>query len=188
MGEVDVLGDLFGAVSASEDGGSVRRLWARYTLEDLREVATSRGGECLSSEFLGSGALYLWRCGSGHEWRSKARNVVRGTWCGECVRRNHCLTLADLQEAAAERGGFCQSEVVSGYHAKYEWRCGFGHTWVAAFERLGKGGWCPICTKSSSLGERISRSVLSSMFNAEFLKCRPEWLVGKMGRKLELAH
>ncbi|MCK4614147.1 MAG: hypothetical protein KAU14_05020, partial [Thermoplasmata archaeon] len=60
----------------------------RYqTIEDMREIAESRGGECLSKEYVNSKTKLKWRCSEGHEWEAVPSSVKSGTWCPVCARR-----------------------------------------------------------------------------------------------------
>lgn len=54
-------------------------------IEDMHALARSRGGECLSAEYLGVHTKLRWRCGRGHEWSTKPATVLRGHWCPECA-------------------------------------------------------------------------------------------------------
>jgi hypothetical protein len=56
----------------------------RGTLEQMRALAASRDGECLSEHYVDSNTHLRWRCERGHEWESPPR-VVRGHWCPECA-------------------------------------------------------------------------------------------------------
>jgi nucleoside-diphosphate-sugar epimerase len=55
------------------------------TLQDLREAAAFRGGECLSDNFHGMGGMHKWRCAFGHVFEGTPTLVLRGGhWCPEC--------------------------------------------------------------------------------------------------------
>lgn len=56
-----------------------------YTIDDMRELAESRGGQCLSTEFSGIGSKLKWKCGFGHEWEATPVCVKAGHWCPECA-------------------------------------------------------------------------------------------------------
>lgn len=61
----------------------------RHTLEDLSELARSRGGQCLSDEYRGSQQKHRWRCANGHEWEARPDNIRNsGSWCPRCARRS----------------------------------------------------------------------------------------------------
>ncbi|MFC4702621.1 hypothetical protein ACFPAA_02915 [Paraburkholderia caffeinitolerans] len=55
------------------------------TIEDLREVAQSRGGRCLSDTYLGVHEKHEWECMDKHVWQATANSVYRGSWCPECA-------------------------------------------------------------------------------------------------------
>jgi hypothetical protein len=55
------------------------------TIQQMRELAESRGGRCLSAEYLGSGAMLEWACTHGHTWTATPNNVKnRHSWCPRC--------------------------------------------------------------------------------------------------------
>jgi hypothetical protein len=57
-------------------------------IEDMRQAAAFRGGECLS-EKMTMGDLYTklrWRCAEGHEFETSPYAVLKaGHWCSECL-------------------------------------------------------------------------------------------------------
>jgi len=55
------------------------------TIEDARELAESRGGQCLSGESGDVNEKLSWRCGFGHEWEASKRLLQAGHWCPECA-------------------------------------------------------------------------------------------------------
>ena len=58
------------------------------TLENIKALAKSRGGECLSNKYHGSQIKLLWRCADGHEWVARPDNIRnRGSWCPICARK-----------------------------------------------------------------------------------------------------
>ena len=66
---------------------------APLKLEDLQELARTRGGELLSTSYVGCRAKMLWRCGEGHEWEACANDVKNhGSWCGKCARKSRTHT------------------------------------------------------------------------------------------------
>lgn len=52
----------------------------------LQKVVSGRGGQCLSTTYVGSDHPYRFRCAAGHEWEALGSDVVRRTWCPECAR------------------------------------------------------------------------------------------------------
>jgi hypothetical protein len=58
---------------------------ARLSLEAMVEIAASRGGRCLSTEYVNVETHLLWRCEAGHEWTTSPASIRSGRWCPYCV-------------------------------------------------------------------------------------------------------
>lgn len=67
-----------------------RRYWSpgltevEGRLEECRGLARTRGGEFLSTTYLGTTTKHRWRCSDGHEWEAKPCDVKQGHWCPIC--------------------------------------------------------------------------------------------------------
>ena len=57
----------------------------RYSIRDMQELARSRGGQCLSTEFVDIKTKLNWKCACGHEWEATPRLLKAGHWCPECA-------------------------------------------------------------------------------------------------------
>jgi hypothetical protein len=121
-----------------------RRFRSRGTLERLKAVAFSRGGACLSKEYVNSKAKVRWRCDQLHEWRATPDTVVQGSWCPVCAR-NRRLTLKELRALAIRNGGRCLSRKYVNKQTALRWRCERGHRWSAPPGRIRQGAWCRTC-------------------------------------------
>ncbi|TCK32028.1 hypothetical protein B0G84_9160 [Paraburkholderia sp. BL8N3] len=55
------------------------------TIEQMQEVANSRGGRCLSTAYPGVHGKLDLECGKGHTWKATVNSVWRGSWCPECA-------------------------------------------------------------------------------------------------------
>jgi hypothetical protein len=157
----------------------------------MQQIALSRGGQCLSSEYKSANNKLRWRCSMDHEWEATASSVQnKGTWCPICcydkVSSTLSLGLEEMQTLALERGGDCLStEYPRGNKKKIRWRCSEGHEWEstpAAVKHAGQ--WCPIC--STGLGERFCRGMFEAIFSETFSKARPDWLRNSRGNLMEL--
>jgi len=65
--------------AGKSNGGRTKR-----TIADLNNVARSRGGKCLSTEYANAHGILTWQCRAGHRWNASAANVLKGTWCPKC--------------------------------------------------------------------------------------------------------
>lgn len=158
---------------------------ARLTIEEMQELAKSRGGECLSKEYINTATKLLWRCDVGHQWYARPSCIkFRLQWCPECYG-NTPHTIIDAEMLARLRGGTCLSSIYRNAHAKLLWQCGNKHEWCASFHNVNRGTWCPYC--GAYIRENIIREIFNRMFNAQFIKCHPDWLQSDISvRPLEL--
>lgn len=129
----------------------------RGTIEDMSALAKSRGGRCLSEEFLNFHVPLRWRCAKGHEWMAAPNSVVsrgrrEGTWCPDCTherlrgkKRPDAPTIDDMRRLARSRGGRCTSEFYINARTDLQWACAKGHTWTAKPPNVQRGSWCPFC-------------------------------------------
>ncbi|GEM_PF-5850761 len=58
----------------------------RHTIEEVKEFARNKGGECLSESYKGNQKdILLWKCENGHVWEDSFYNIKFGaTWCSQC--------------------------------------------------------------------------------------------------------
>ncbi|EEA03649.1 conserved hypothetical protein [Burkholderia sp. H160] len=61
------------------------RLKQRWTIGELREMATARGGRCLSDTYLGKYVKHTWECHRGHVWATRVAIIRAGSWCPLCA-------------------------------------------------------------------------------------------------------
>lgn len=116
-------------------------------IEEMKELALKRGGNCLSSKYINSHSNLKWQCAKGHIWEAKPVYVKKKTWCPYCVGKAR-LTIDDMHKLAEERGGKCLSREYIGTQFKLRWKCYRGHTWEARPGHIrNSNSWCPHCAK-----------------------------------------
>ncbi|RHZ49587.1 hypothetical protein Glove_519g34 [Diversispora epigaea] len=73
-------------------------------LIEAKEIAHSRGGTCLSKEYLNVRAPLYWMCSKGHKW-SASFNCIKHSksWCPQCSGNFPC-DLMEAKEIAHSRG------------------------------------------------------------------------------------
>jgi hypothetical protein len=57
----------------------------------MREIAVSKGGTCLSTDYISTTSKLKFRCADGHEWQAAPAEIKDGTWCPQCVNRTESL-------------------------------------------------------------------------------------------------
>lgn len=121
-------------------------------LKEMRELALSRGGECLSTKYVNAHSKLRWRCSEGHEWDARASNVKqKGYWCPVCsgweaAHPYNPDPLVELSLIAESKGGSLISTTYVNNALPLEVKCAKGHTWLAQPWTLKRGHWCPFCT------------------------------------------
>lgn len=155
-----------------------------FTIENMRDIAKQRGGECLSDEYINIDTKLRWRCGNGHIWETTPYCIKnREFWCPKCAGKQK-LTIEEMHQLAEERRGKCLSEEYIDGYEKLKWQCEMGHFWEASPMHIKKGSWCPIC--SSNVSERICRGIFEGIFSKTFPKSKPKWLINQRGNRMEL--
>jgi nucleoside-diphosphate-sugar epimerase len=56
-----------------------------FSIDELREIALSRGGRCLSKEYFDMKTKMRWKCSMGHEWEATGSLIKAGHWCPNCA-------------------------------------------------------------------------------------------------------
>ena len=159
----------------------------RYkTIEDMQEIAKSRGGKCLSKKYVNSKTKLKWECVEGHQWSATPRRV---SWCPECATQRSAdarrSSIADMRAVAKSRSGKCLSKTYKNQNSILEWECANGHRWNAtAGSVYNQGTWCPEC--GGGISERICRAYFQQIFRNPFPKRRPVWLKNSRGNQMEL--
>jgi hypothetical protein len=123
---------------------------------EMRALAASHGGECLSATYENQNQLLRWRCANGHEWMSPAR-VAKRHWCQRCHHERQRLGIEMMHEIAASRGGRCLSDAYVSTRQPLQWECRLGHVWSTKPAVVVRGHWCPQCAYLERSKKRSNR-------------------------------
>ena len=117
-------------------------------INELKNIAKSRGGQCLSEIYINSSTNLKWKCKKGHEWTANPNTIKNGHWCQKCGLKQKCIS--DMHEIAKERKGKCLSDIYSGMLNKLSWECDLGHIWQTRPSNIiHHGTWCPKCANKN---------------------------------------
>jgi hypothetical protein len=120
----------------------------RLPIEELQDLAKSKGGKFLSGDYKDYESKLKWECSEGHQWWSSANNVkYSGTWCTTCLaNEKQKKIMLEMQELAKAKGGKCLSQNYAGALRKLQWECAKGHQWWAVPNPIKANKcWCPSC-------------------------------------------
>ncbi|MEK6884518.1 MAG: hypothetical protein AABY22_33105 [Nanoarchaeota archaeon] len=56
----------------------------KKTIQYCVEIATDRGGKCLSKKYINNKIELLWECSNFHMWEARPDVIFRGIWCPKC--------------------------------------------------------------------------------------------------------
>lgn len=122
---------------------------APLTLDDIKQWAIKRGGECLSSEYLGREIKHRLRCSAGHEFEHTPRMIQRGLWCTKCNKNKETdASFKLMKNWAEERGGKLISTKYVDTLTLLEWECKNGHRFSKnrdQVKQLTASNWCRQC-------------------------------------------
>ncbi len=125
-------------------------------LSELKKIALSKGGICLSAYYGGIFTKCRFRCKKGHEWEAIPSSIKSGdSWCPKCKPErigdsNRKHSVEAMQALAKAKGGFFLDSEFKSVNNKHRWRCAKGHEWSIAPTDIMKGHWCRVCFREES--------------------------------------
>lgn len=125
------------------------KIYSPEKIKEMRDIAKSKGGRCLSKNYINDRTKLKWQCEKGHTWKAIPLNVKRGSWCPTCLGR--FPTVKDMIKIARKKSGKFLSSDYKGPTTKHKWQCEKGHIWEAIPTSIKQGFWCPFCANNLRL-------------------------------------
>lgn len=119
----------------------------RKTIEDCIQYASVKDGYFLDEEYKEIHSKYRWRCKYNHIWQASFNSIKRGSWCPFCAG-NSPLNISDAHNLAKKNNGKFLSNKYINSNTKYLWGCEKGHQWLAKYDNVKNGSWCPECANN----------------------------------------
>ena len=181
----------FNAVSGGTWCPECVRVSISHTLQHAINLGISKGGRCLSKEYINSKTKMLWECAEGHRWEADFNAVSGGTWCPICASvqsgLKKRLSLQDVISSAKDRGLTFLENEYRGSHIKHLYRCSSGHVFEMRPSNVNAGIGCPRCSRKPLIKENKFRDALEATLGYKFPSIRPEWLINPVtGHRLEI--
>ena len=140
------------------------RVGGKLTIEEMHQLAASRGFLFLSSEYKNAHTRSKWKCKDGHTWLATSDSIKRGNGCPECAG-NKKLTIEQIKSDAISRGFECLSTAYINSQTRLEYKCSLGHTWRMTPNDIRQGYGCPKCGGTQKLTiEEVKKDALSKGF------------------------
>ena len=140
----------------------------KKTIEDAKLLATQRGGECLSTEYVNVKTKMKWKCKEGHKWDACYNNIQQGKWCPYCKGGSNTLKLITInmcQQLAKQKGGICLSTQYINATTKMKWKCKENHEWDRCYNAVQQGAWCRKCADQDNSKRQILKNGLNIAIN-----------------------
>jgi len=114
-------------------------------LQEVNKIAVSKGGKCVSTEYLNNFTHLEFRCKNGHAFFANANNIKSGWWCKFCSgSAKHDIEL--FQKIAKDKGGKLLSKEYINVDSSLDWQCKNGHKFhLSGYLVKNKNKWCPHC-------------------------------------------
>jgi hypothetical protein len=114
-------------------------------INEMREIAESRGGKCLSRKYISSEQYLLWRCSEGHVWKATPHGVKSGNWCNKCAGRK-AYSIEEVHEIAKSYNIICLSKDYKNNKTRILWKCKERHEWYGTLKSILRNkSKCPYC-------------------------------------------
>lgn len=155
----------------------------RTSIDKVRNIIHNKGGTLLTETYINVNSELKIQCNNGHIWETKYDNIRKNSWCPYCSNKNK-KSIIDANKLAKRYDGVCLSTKYINNKTKLKWLCKYGHVWEATFNDINHNRWCPECANGKY--EKICRIYFETIFDKQFIKVRPSWLVNEKNNRLEL--
>jgi hypothetical protein len=164
-------------------------------LSELKSIAKSNGGKCLSKKYINAKTKLSFKCSCGHVWQTLPDNIMRGKWCPACrgKRISKSKTKYDLEaykKLAKSWGVKLLSDEYKGTkNFKYDWECLVcKHQWTSTPNQSKRKTWCPKCAgiyKDLDSLKDIARNNGGKLLDKKYkgMSSKYSWQCGKCSHK-----
>ena len=127
----------------------------KYNIKDMKLLAQSHSGKCLSDSYNGNKTKLLWQCSNDHIWSASPNSVLMGNWCRKCAAKERAnksrMSTSEIQKIAEIHGGICLDKNYINNKSHLLWQCSLGHQWMASVNSVKRGHWCSACAGNKKL-------------------------------------
>jgi hypothetical protein len=119
------------------------------TLEEAREWAAKRGGECLATEYINAQTKMPWKCKEGHLFEMHLDHVKQGHWCWRCNPGRERVPWTRYEELCGKKGGklLADTSTIPDSRIPVLVECKEGHRFARTLPYFHSGHWCPECAR-----------------------------------------
>lgn len=116
------------------------------TLEHVQDLAKSRLGECLSTEYTNLITPLEWKCSKNHIFMKKPQYIFsKKCFCTAC--RSDETIIRNMNNMVSKYNGICLSTGNIDISGQLKWKCENGHVFMRKPEYIRKHKFCLECKK-----------------------------------------
>jgi hypothetical protein len=110
-------------------------------IDDCKEYAILKGGECLSDIYINSRKKLKWKCSKNHIWDASYNGMKnKNNWCAKCsaIKANNRIrcNLQECKDFAINKGWECISTEYVNSKSPMSWKCENNHIWTARYSAI----------------------------------------------------
>ena len=128
---------------------------AKLTLDDVKKLAESKNGKCLSKVYINSISKMDWECSDGHIWSTTYSAIKTGGWCPFCSKKiKH--TIEQVKEIALSKNIKCIDEIFINNKQIMNFECNNGHSFKMKFGYIKHSfKQCKYCKQENKLIKKV---------------------------------
>lgn len=124
----------------------------RSSIEDMKDLAFTRNGFCLSKKYVNARTKLKWKCSEMHIWEAVPNAIQQGSWCPYCAGK--IVSIDTINTWAKKFGGACKSKEYLRNSLKLRWSCKNNHVWDMALNKMQRRVkeskyWCSECARKN---------------------------------------
>ena len=151
----------------------------KYTIAYMNDLASKKGGKCLSEKYLGYSEKLLWECAKGHQWWTAPQLIIKKSWCPECFYDLIRNSIEIARKLAKKHGGKLVSQEYKNSYSLLKWECAAGHKFKKTLASVQQGVWCPKCSiYNKELNLKILQEIVKKrggkILSKEYVSCHSE--------------
>src|SRR4051812_26915177 len=141
---------------------------APLSIDEMKKIASSRGGKCLSRKYISAHTKLIWMCNVRHKFEATPANVKKNRWCPFCAGKRK--SISEMKALAKAKEGKCLSKKFMGNKVPLLWLCKSGHRFSMRPDGvLHQKSWCPKCLGRNKTIDDLIRLARSIDPNAKLL-------------------
>lgn len=129
----------------------------RPAFVEYKNIAKSKGGKCLSQNYINCTTKLTWQCHLGHIWEAQPYSIKNGSWCPHCAK-TAVPRFEDVKKIIEDKNGIMLDNIYVNCATKISVKCNVClHIWKVSLNKIKAGRWCPKCANKKRTGRKKNK-------------------------------